>query len=39
MTIQLAIAMLRAGMPLPVDLQASLIAGGFDVAALERRYG
>lgn len=39
MNIQLAIRLLTAGLPLPVDLTARLLEAGIDVAALERRYG
>lgn len=39
MNLRRAIARLKAGLPLPVDLQTALLADGIDVATLERRYG
>jgi hypothetical protein len=36
--LQTAIALLKAGYPLPLDMAAKLLAAGFDVEALERKY-
>jgi hypothetical protein len=36
--LQLAIALLRHGYPLPTDLAARLLDAGFDVTALEAKY-
>jgi hypothetical protein len=33
-----AIALLKAGHPIPLDLAAKLLARGIDVTALERKY-
>lgn len=35
---RVAVMMLKRGHPLPVDLQFHLLADGYDVAAMERRY-
>lgn len=37
--LQLAIALLQRGVPLPLDLWASLLGAGIDVERLERNYG
>jgi hypothetical protein len=36
--LQLAIALLRHGYPLPVDLAARLLAAGINVTELEAKY-
>lgn len=35
---RVAVMMLKRGMPLPLDIQSHLLADGYDVAAIERRY-
>jgi|GEM_PF-2987980 len=37
--IEVAVLLLKADKPLPLDLQEELMADGVDVAALEDKYG
>jgi hypothetical protein len=35
---RLAVFLLKLGVPVPLDIAATLLSQGIDVAALERRY-